>query len=74
MRPTQPATHTATHPDKYNFKHFSTNVYQESIQEYIQSRIGRRPQLFKQMEDNLNFLGKWKTTSIFRQMEDNLNY
>jgi hypothetical protein len=26
---------------------------------------GRRPQLFGKMEDNLNFLEKWKTTSIF---------
>jgi hypothetical protein len=31
-----------------NFKHFSTNICQVS-------QIGRRPQLFKQMEDNLNF-------------------
>ena len=23
---------------------------------------GRQPQLFRQMEDDLNFLGKWKTT------------
>ena len=25
------------------------------------------------MEDNLNFLGKGKTTSIFKEMEDDLN-
>lgn len=42
---------------------------------------GRRPQYF-QMEDDLNYLEKWKTTSIiskwkinqlFWQMEDDLN-
>ena len=26
------------------------------------------------MEDDLNFLTKWKTTSIFYKMEDNLNF
>jgi hypothetical protein len=26
------------------------------------------------MEDNFNFLRKWKTTSIFREVEDNLNF
>ena len=25
------------------------------------------------MKDDLNFLGKWKTTSIFRRLEDDLN-
>jgi hypothetical protein len=42
---------------------------------------GRRPQLFRHVEDDLIFLGnrrtsstfKLKTTSIFRQMEDDLN-
>ena len=43
---------------------------------------GRRLQLFRQMEDDLNFLGEWNMTSkfqangkqpqLFRQMEDNL--
>jgi hypothetical protein len=28
---------------------------------------------FFKMEDNLNFLGKWKTTSFFWKMENNLN-
>ena len=26
------------------------------------------------LEDDLNFLGKWKTTSTFWQMEDDLNF
>ena len=26
------------------------------------------------MEDDLNFLVHWKTTSIYRQMEETLNY
>ena len=26
-------------------------------------QIGKQPQFFRQMEDNLNFLSKWKTTS-----------
>jgi hypothetical protein len=30
----------------------------------IFSGNGRRPQFFKEMEDYLNFFGKWKTTSI----------
>jgi hypothetical protein len=34
---------------------------------------GRRPHFFGKMEDDLNFLTKWKTTSISRQMEDNFN-
>ena len=29
---------------------------------------GRRPQLFSQMEDNLNYLGKWKMTSTFHSI------
>jgi hypothetical protein len=28
----------------------------------------------QKMEDDLNFLSKWKTTSILRKMEDNLNF
>ena len=36
---------------------------------------GRRPQLFWQMEDDLNFFGKWKMTSTFlaNELEDDLN-
>ena len=44
----------------------------------------KEKELFRQMEDNLNFpgkwkmtsifVGKWKTTLIFKEMEDNLNY
>jgi hypothetical protein len=26
---------------------------------------GRRPQLLRQMEDNLKFLGKWNTTQLW---------
>jgi hypothetical protein len=33
---------------------------------------GRRPQFLRQMEDDLNFLVKWKMTSFSRQMEDNI--
>ena len=35
---------------------------------------GRQLQCIIQMEDNLNVLVNWKTTSIFRQMEEALNY
>ena len=31
------------------------------------------PNFFMQMEDDLDFKGKWKTTSIFKQKEDYLN-
>jgi hypothetical protein len=34
---------------------------------------GRRPQL-KKMEDDLNFVFKWKKTSIFWKMEDALSF
>ena len=78
-----PATPTPR-PGKFIFQHFSVNVDQVTLQEYIRTQIGRRPKYFRQMEDDLHFLGKWKTTSIlrqigkqpqfFRQMEDNLNF
>ena len=38
-------------------------------QKYIMTQIGRQPQLFSQMEDDLNFVGKWKMASIFGEME-----
>ena len=75
---------TLTRPEKFIFQQFSGNVDQVTLQEYIRTPIGRRPKYFRQMEDDLNFLGKWKTTSIlrqigkqpkyFRQMEDDLNF
>ena len=40
----------------------------------IRGQNERQPQLFNQMEDDLNILGIWKTTLIVMQMEDNLNY
>ena len=63
--------HPPTHPrhlrlGKLIFQHFSVNVDQVSFQEYSRNPIGRRPQFFRQMEDDLNFLDKWKTTSIFQ--------
>ena len=33
---------------------------------------GRRPLLFRQMEDDLNFSGKWKMTSALFFNEDNI--
>jgi hypothetical protein len=47
---------------------------QVSLQDYSRTQFGRRPQFCRHMEDNLNFLGKWKTTSIFRPLEDDLNF
>ena len=63
-----------------------------TLPEYIRTQIWRWPQFFRLMEDNLifkaskddlNFVYKWKTTSIFnangrwlkfcRKMEDGLN-
>ena len=41
------------------------NVDQVSSPKYIRTQIGRRPQFFRQLEDDLNFLVKWKTTSTF---------
>ena len=37
---------------------------------------GRRHQfvMFWKMEDNFNYLAKWKMTSILRIMEDNRNF
>ena len=36
---------------------------QVNLQECCRTSIGRRPKLFRQMEDDLHFLGKWKTTA-----------
>ena len=52
-------------PGKVFSQHFSVNDGQESLQEYSRTQFVRRPQFFRQIEDNLNFLGIWKTTSIF---------
>ena len=66
LNPATPPTPTPS--GKFIFKHFSVNVDQVTLQEYIRTQIGRRPKYFRQMEDDLNFLGKWKTTSILRQI------
>jgi hypothetical protein len=45
------------------------------MQEYIRFQIGRQPQLFKQMQDDLNFcklIGR--RPQLYRQMEDDLNF
>ena len=45
------------------------------MQEYIRSQIGRRPQSFKEMEDDLNFLRQLEDDLNFlKEMEDDLNY
>ena len=67
-----PPTQPPTKPDKYHFKHFSTNVYQVSIQEYIRSQIGRRPQLFKQMEDDHNCYANGRWPQLFMQIKDDI--
>jgi hypothetical protein len=56
---------------------------QESEDNLTSLANGRQPHFFK-MKDNLNYLGKWKTTSFFwetgrlpqfwGEMEDNLNF
>ena len=33
---------------------------------------GRQPHISRQVEENITFLGKWKTTSLFKEMEDDL--
>jgi hypothetical protein len=43
---------------------FSGKTFQNCEQEFIKT----------QSEDDLNYIGKWKTTSFFRQMEDNLKF
>ena len=50
---------TTTHPEKFIFQHFSVNDDQVSLDEWNRSLIWRRPQLFRQTEDDLNFIGKW---------------
>ena len=47
----------STNPATFIFQHFSVNVDQVSSHE---------------LEDDLNFLAKWKTTSIYSKMEDDL--
>ena len=45
------------------------------MQEYIRSQIGRHPQLFKQMEDNLNFVRQFEDDlNLLKEMEDDLNH
>jgi hypothetical protein len=51
------------------------NVDQLTLQEYIRTQIGRQPKHFRQMEDDLNFLGKFENyLNLFKQMEDHLNF
>ena len=55
------------------------NVDQVSSKELEDDLIflekGRQPQFFRKMEDDLNFHGKWKTTSLFFiKMEDDLSF
>ena len=42
--------------------YFPVNVDQLSLQEYIRNQMGWRPPTFRQLEDNLNLLSKWKMT------------
>ena len=54
------------------FQYFSVNVDKETLQEYIRTPIGQ-PQFLRKMEGDLNFLGKYKTTSILlMQMKRNI--
>jgi hypothetical protein len=52
---------------------FEVIVDQETLLEYIMTPFGRRPQFFKQMEDNFNFKANIRHTQFFRQMEDDFN-
>ena len=45
----------------------------KSSKQFLEDKLkatGRQPQLFRQMQDNILFLDKWKMTLMFRQMED----
>ena len=48
-------------------------IFQLNERQHQFQQNGRRPQFFYKMEDDLNFLTKWKTTSNVYKIKDDLN-